>query len=884
MRGIKGLERAGEKQPLGKWVAALCLGGLVSSQLFAAVDNDMDTVSDTVDNCTEVANPSQLDSDGDGFGNRCDTDLNNDGGTNFNDLDALKASIFSEGNSHTDLTETGFTGFPDLAVMKKNFLQSPGPGNGGSITAPVSEQPFVNNGSYRVLASNDLGMHCVDLDFQVFSILPPFNVVHAQVVKRGTATTKPSLLSPTSPEQPSVYYSATSNANDPALARDAAASLANTPRASLSINSTSRNDSIFQDVYKSNFWEVDPKTGHTLGYLGYGVLYPNDVLSLFDPIPHDLGIPVPDAAALPALVAGQQAMPSAISHNPFVTEPFVANAPQAFDRFDTDLPFFKDFPFGSVIQGVNWWAADGIPIFPVDDAGRRNPYPLMRVQAKSGANTLASLDVVLPVASEADCQLCHADPVDCADPSLPAELSSTACTGKAISPTAYSKTTFQVTTLDQAPGKTAEQKLVNAAKLNILRLHDARHGSEYTTASGAAAACDSTNPDDPNCLVNQTPVQCSQCHYSPALDLAQVGPIDEPGVGDRGRQQTRHRSMSNVMHGYHAQFTDLFPDMPAPVDSNGNPRTAGVTQSVLEQTCYTCHPGKRTQCLRGVMASAGVVCQDCHGELAQVGDDFTHNFPVTPFPAGADLTKRVPWASEPGCQSCHTGDAESSLAGTPGTVVASDGLRLLQAFRSTDASATPISAPASRFAENESLYRLSKGHGGLMCEACHGSTHAEWPAQNPLSNDNVAAMQLQGHTGTLIECTTCHEPTDASLPLSLDGPHGMHPIADHNGPDARWNEGHEDYAENQGTAGCKGCHGVNGEGTVLSKTAAPRRLECKNSNGDLCASGAKFIDVPKGTQLGCANCHENLVNGEQESEGDEKEADEEKKDDDDDDD
>lgn len=32
---------------------------------------------------------------------------------------------------------------------------------------------------YTVLAANDLGMHCADLDYQIFSILPPFNVVHA---------------------------------------------------------------------------------------------------------------------------------------------------------------------------------------------------------------------------------------------------------------------------------------------------------------------------------------------------------------------------------------------------------------------------------------------------------------------------------------------------------------------------------------------------------------------------------------------------------------------------------------------------------------------------------------------------------------------------------
>ena len=34
----------------------------------------------------------------------------------------------------------------------------------------------------KVLGWNDLGMHCMDADYSVFSILPPFNNLHAQVI------------------------------------------------------------------------------------------------------------------------------------------------------------------------------------------------------------------------------------------------------------------------------------------------------------------------------------------------------------------------------------------------------------------------------------------------------------------------------------------------------------------------------------------------------------------------------------------------------------------------------------------------------------------------------------------------------------------------------
>lgn len=39
--------------------------------------------------------------------------------------------------------------------------------------------------NYQVFAFNDLGMHCYDRDFSVFAILPPFHVLHSQVVYKG---------------------------------------------------------------------------------------------------------------------------------------------------------------------------------------------------------------------------------------------------------------------------------------------------------------------------------------------------------------------------------------------------------------------------------------------------------------------------------------------------------------------------------------------------------------------------------------------------------------------------------------------------------------------------------------------------------------------------
>ena len=80
--------------------------------------------------------------------------------------------------------------------------------------------------------------------------------------------------------------------------------------------------------------------------------------------------------------------------------------------------------------------------------------------------------------------------------------------------------------------------------------------------------------------------------------------------------------------------------MPPAIDGQGNRRNPVTTQNILEQTCYMCHPGNRTQCMRGAMANAGLVCQDCHGQMAQVGNDFSHNVsPANPgsLPPGRGL-------------------------------------------------------------------------------------------------------------------------------------------------------------------------------------------------------------------------------------------------------
>ncbi|MBI5021452.1 MAG: T9SS type A sorting domain-containing protein [Ignavibacteriales bacterium] len=141
---------------------------------------------------------------------------------------------------------------------------------------------------------------------------------------------------------------------------------------------------------------------------------------------------------------------------------------------------------------------------------------------------------------------------------------------------------------------------------------------------------------------------------------------------------------------------------------------AGPSNAI--ETCYKCHPGPKTQCLRDIMGknpANPMVCQDCHGTMAQVA-------------ATIDAGRR-PWLDEPKCGDCHG----SAHAEQPGK-----------------------------------LFRESQGHGGLFCSACHGSPHAIQPTIQP--NDNLQNIRLQGYAGTLGKCSVCH-----ATPPAGTGPHGL---------------------------------------------------------------------------------------------------------------
>lgn len=531
------------------------------------------------------------------------------------------------------------------------------------LAASRSSAPAVIG--WNLVGWNDLGMHCMDADYSVFSILPPFNTIQAQLMD--------------------AQGNLVANLNGITVTYEAVAD----PEGSINKSS----------IGKTNYW------AHVNELYG-GSSTPNTGLA-----GHDM--------------------------------PGPANTPQPM-AFNSTKGLFH---------------AEGIPITPFDDLGRKRTYPMMRLTARSGTGAvLATTDIVLPVSDEMDCSLCHASD-----------------SGPAAQPGA---------------GWVHDGNFERDYRLNILRLHDERQASNPAYAQALHDAHLSQHGLFDTATSMGRSVLCASCHASNAL----------PGTGLAGIS-----ALTSAMHAGHSQVID--PVTNQTLDSGTN-----------RASCYRCHPGSDTRCLRGAMgasvaadATLQIQCQNCHGNMSAVGD------PV-----------RVGWLDQPSCQNCHTGTATHNNGEIRYTSALDQNGQRRAAVDATFA--TNDDVPGTGF----NLYRFSAGHGGLACEACHGSTHAVFPAAH--GNDNLQSQDLQGHIGTLVECTACH----AQMPQGYNGgPHGMHPIG------ANWAADHADAVEQHGSAGCLACHGGDGRGTVLSQMQADRTISMHYGTRSFW----------RGQRISCYECH-----------------------------
>jgi len=103
--------------------------------LVSGFDTDGDGVDDAIDNCTLVANGptitdaggnSQRDTDGDGYGNVCDADLDGDLQTNLFDFSLFRTAYLTPGPD-ADFNGDGTVNLVDYSAFRQMYLSPPGP-------------------------------------------------------------------------------------------------------------------------------------------------------------------------------------------------------------------------------------------------------------------------------------------------------------------------------------------------------------------------------------------------------------------------------------------------------------------------------------------------------------------------------------------------------------------------------------------------------------------------------------------------------------------------------------------------------------------------------------------------------------------------------------
>ncbi len=238
----------------------------------------------------------------------------------------------------------------------------------------------------------------------------------------------------------------------------------------------------------------------------------------------------------------------------------------------------------------------------------------------------------------------------------------------------------------------------NETSVNILAAHD-----RYNNTSLLADA------------ENGQPMLCQSCHADPA-------------VGAPGKQEVLN--FSSAVHGFHANYL----------------------RGMNEESCNMCHPSRKegnTSCLRG-RHSEILNCTNCHGRLedhalgllkGQAGKKaaprLSKNLEPVYVKTSEEIQARTPWLMEPDCKGCHTNFNifEDGWAGTSYN-------NWVPGFTA--------------------LYRNRTDNMGMMCIACHGSTHAIYGAVNKYDRhrDNIQPLQYQGLAGTIgthESCIICHK-------------------------------------------------------------------------------------------------------------------------------
>ncbi len=767
-----------------------------------------------------------------------------------------------------------------------------------------------------------------------------FNNINAYVLRKGSvgSVNKPKLLSR---DEVALRYSAASNPLDPVGAESINSTSQNWP-----LNGDGTQPAPFMDsatlLKKTDIWELHPtRPTETLdpNYRSWSAVQSIFAWAgLHNATP---GLPAPDEGyyphATPPLEGEQEPdyyswyleqyekfqtlkLPGTEhgSYMPGKANPYSANDPQPFTDYDNDQL---------------WFRAPTIPITDVDDRGRINPYNLVRVEAvENNAQTAsAKTDVVLSTSRDFHCRECHAKGKIAANPNAGYTAAAFLSSPKGRDPWYFDlrdpnlhleKPVFYETTGDTI----YEQEY--AASLNYSSLHDYYDGYDFVGSmiNGGGSMWAFHN----GLVKEDTPKTCNGCHFTPLeaqfrKETFWIGaPYDNTNLYyNPDYSMSMHRFHGEMQ--YNADKTDILRNEKGAYarfdwkkltqrqpGKNPNPNTLfpifgpDGKQLSMEENCLKCHAGHREPLYNDRMATAGVTCYDCHGDMLAMGRAFPKDAGKIGSSKNADY--RIAWFDQTDCGSCHTGKGSDTVKTS-----AFDAADLSASSRKVDLSnsnavrfaVVPLFEkeleaytyswdPAGNNGEGADvddytslkvkspLYKFGKDqHGNLACAACHGAAHSVGPNRDPKANDNLTAIQLQGYPGPVFECNVCHGKdafnTEDSIgsvlhypngtdekPTILAGPHNLHPVNDPNwwkhregGPAnmtvSKSNGGwHSVWARKGGAYDedqCAACHGADHKGTRLSKVPVDREFVAGK------AKKYKKIVVKAGTPVGCDLCH-----------------------------
>lgn len=241
---------------------------------------------------------------------------------------------------------------------------------------------------------------------------------------------------------------------------------------------------------------------------------------------------------------------------------------------------------------------------------------------------------------------------------------------------------------------------------DILQRHDRRHKTDHMVRAQSGQ-----------------PVSCQSCHADPLQDAS--------GTPER-------LSLSAAIHGFHANYLS---------DLKG------------AEACNLCHatsPDSYTASFRGAHSKQSAKsCVRCHGTMEDHALSLLQGEKDKPeakrlmrhlrprlASAAEDINPRTPWNGLPDCLSCH-----------------------VEFERPESVEVTAF----NEWHEGEDLFQNRVDEAGIMCQACHGSTHAEHPAINPFDSglDSIQPMRYQNNRrpiGAADNCAVCHrEEMDAEL-------------------------------------------------------------------------------------------------------------------------